>query len=652
MRKSATLGFLTAALFLLLIMAVAGQHVASATAAATSLTIGNNYSLISSRRLSSTVYEYVYRAQVTNSGAAVKNVAATLISTPQGVTIVDGNVSFGDVAAGAVVTSSDTFTVRHDRRYPFSADALGWSIAFDPASPTNGVGPAGGSVSLPDVGTATFLANAFSTDTAVSITVTQDPVAAQLFDETTAVFGPSARLSYEVRINTGTLLPLVGPVQFELSVPSELLTQLTPDRQPAAFAQIHMDGGEEIIDLFELVPSEYEPATKSVTALLPAYAFTDQFRTDGTFEAVVTLGLVLAPEPTTTSTQQTFAASQPQGSSQSLGMSRTSEAITASASTDQCPLAMINCPLVNFRGESICFVSGLPLRVFSLNPVSHPITGTPKPHTGVDLLAYYMDVRAVADGSIEKAGIVGQYGQMITLRHCKGPATCAQSNPATNYAHLGAILVSPGQWVKQGQLIAVSGNTGGSTGPHLHFEYISQGGALKIFERDKDGNYIIDDKGNKKVKYTPPYVDPMACLSTLHYIYDDYDDPVAYTSDSDGSSVFATPVYITINRSIFNYKSGYLWWTLFDWLDGGESFGVSLIVDQNSLTFTGTSTSTTAGNYCNNSSWLISKTITVNGAIKPNSVLVNASLVCTSYNSTMTYTLKDSEIPMTVIWGY
>ncbi|MBK8538099.1 MAG: carboxypeptidase regulatory-like domain-containing protein [Candidatus Competibacteraceae bacterium] len=137
MRRLTAMGFSVATLFLLLIMAVVLQNIASATAAA-SLTIGSNYSLVSSKRISSTVYEYVYRAQLTNSGVAANNVAATLTSTPQGVTVVEGALSFGNVAAGAVVSSSDTFTVRHDRQYPFNANALVWSTTFDPTFTISG----------------------------------------------------------------------------------------------------------------------------------------------------------------------------------------------------------------------------------------------------------------------------------------------------------------------------------------------------------------------------------------------------------------------------------------------------------------------------------------------------------------------------------
>ena len=63
-----------------------------------------------------------------NSGSVAVDVRAELVSTPPGVTIVDSGLTFGDVPDGATVQSIDTFTVRHDRRFPFAASDLGWNI--------------------------------------------------------------------------------------------------------------------------------------------------------------------------------------------------------------------------------------------------------------------------------------------------------------------------------------------------------------------------------------------------------------------------------------------------------------------------------------------------------------------------------------------
>jgi murein DD-endopeptidase MepM/ murein hydrolase activator NlpD len=85
-------------------------------------------------------------------------------------------------------------------------------------------------------------------------------------------------------------------------------------------------------------------------------------------------------------------------------------------------------------------------------------------HNGWDLGLNYENVRAAADGTVRLAGsdsINPCYGQTIIVDHPNGLST--------RYAHLSQIYVAPGQPVARGQVIALSGTTGCSTGPHLHF---------------------------------------------------------------------------------------------------------------------------------------------------------------------------------------
>lgn len=84
-------------------------------------------------------------------------------------------------------------------------------------------------------------------------------------------------------------------------------------------------------------------------------------------------------------------------------------------------------------------------------------------HTGVDFIASSgTTVKAVGAGTVVSAGWSGSYGNEIVIRHTDGKYS--------QYAHLSQLSVSSGQSVTAGQAIGLSGSTGNSTGPHLHFE--------------------------------------------------------------------------------------------------------------------------------------------------------------------------------------
>ncbi len=84
-------------------------------------------------------------------------------------------------------------------------------------------------------------------------------------------------------------------------------------------------------------------------------------------------------------------------------------------------------------------------------------------HKGVDWsVSVGTPVRAAASGTVVRAGFYSDYGYCIDIQHTDGSMT--------RYAHLSSISVSKGQSVSQSEQIGASGNTGDSTGPHLHFE--------------------------------------------------------------------------------------------------------------------------------------------------------------------------------------
>ena len=94
---------------------------------------------------------------------------------------------------------------------------------------------------------------------------------------------------------------------------------------------------------------------------------------------------------------------------------------------------------------------------------SDPVYGTTKFHEGMDFSADTgTPVYATGDGVVKSAGWESGYGNSIVVDH--------GYNYVTRYAHLSKILVKAGQAVKRGDLIGNVGNTGKSTGPHLHYE--------------------------------------------------------------------------------------------------------------------------------------------------------------------------------------
>lgn len=99
---------------------------------------------------------------------------------------------------------------------------------------------------------------------------------------------------------------------------------------------------------------------------------------------------------------------------------------------------------------------------------SRPTRGASTYHKGIDWATPTgTAVVASCGGTVAKAGWGSGYGYVVYINHPDGRQT--------RYGHLSKVLVSPGQTVSQGQRIALSGNTGVSTGPHIHFEILING---------------------------------------------------------------------------------------------------------------------------------------------------------------------------------
>lgn len=97
-----------------------------------------------------------------------------------------------------------------------------------------------------------------------------------------------------------------------------------------------------------------------------------------------------------------------------------------------------------------------------------PIYGTSKFHEGMDFSAPVgTPVYATANGRVKTASWQGAYGNMVEIDH--------GFNYTTRYAHLSKLIARAGTEVKRGDLIGLVGNTGKSTGPHLHYEVRHRG---------------------------------------------------------------------------------------------------------------------------------------------------------------------------------
>ena len=121
---------------------------------------------------------------------------------------------------------------------------------------------------------------------------------------------------------------------------------------------------------------------------------------------------------------------------------------------------------VKIKNEFVLPVKGVETSAYGYR--EDPMTKEKKFHAGVDIDAKEnTEVLASYDGKVKECGEDGQLGNYILIDHGEGIET--------KYAHLNKILVKKEDAVKKSQVIAKSGNTGKSTGPHLHFELLYMG---------------------------------------------------------------------------------------------------------------------------------------------------------------------------------
>ncbi|MDG2175008.1 MAG: peptidoglycan DD-metalloendopeptidase family protein [Gammaproteobacteria bacterium] len=147
--------------------------------------------------------------------------------------------------------------------------------------------------------------------------------------------------------------------------------------------------------------------------------------------------------------------------------------LTREIEDKQQQLELLDSLMADQQIQTASFLSGRPVdRGWISSPFGRridPFTGNLAWHQGIDFATGRtgVDVKAVASGVVTFAEEKQGYGMMVKVNHGNGYETL--------YAHDEKLLVKPGDIIKKGQIIALSGNSGRSTGPHVHFEVHKNG---------------------------------------------------------------------------------------------------------------------------------------------------------------------------------
>lgn len=161
-------------------------------------------------------------------------------------------------------------------------------------------------------------------------------------------------------------------------------------------------------------------------------------------------------------------------------------------------------PIVNLQmGRNFIFPLSTPAPITSLFGWRlHPISGDQRFHTGTDIGAPSgTPVLAAQAGRVAASESMGGYGLTVVLRHGE------KEDLESLYPHLSQLLVEPGEWVEQGEVVGLVGSTGNSTGPHLHFE-------MRQLTADGWVTLNTDDLLKQSVAKLVQTITPLLALST------------------------------------------------------------------------------------------------------------------------------------------
>lgn len=303
------------------------------------------------------------------------------------------------------------------------------------------------------------------------------------FDETADIFRVKDKSPFQYILNIGNNPPQNDSISVTIKLPNNTSSQPLANYGYEFFVQVLQDGGEETLDLFEIIPSTFNPTTNTINVNIPIWAFTNKRNTSKTYEAIFTI------------------ASTPGAPVIALSIDSLGEMKRAGAGSpdDKCEAGQISCPIGSIDDCKAKRTSPYGTRI-------DPVTGKKgQMHWGIDFgIPIGTTINAVSDGKVEKIrtqtdkqnNVIG-YGLYMVIRHTDGSASL--------YAHLSNTTVKVGDAVKANQQIALSGNSGKSTGPHLHMEYVPNGEIIQSKNRidaypcissNASGSITIRDNGN------------------------------------------------------------------------------------------------------------------------------------------------------------
>jgi murein DD-endopeptidase MepM/ murein hydrolase activator NlpD len=151
------------------------------------------------------------------------------------------------------------------------------------------------------------------------------------------------------------------------------------------------------------------------------------------------------------------------------------------------PIAFVNNGATEYSSELIYPLTSPAPTTSSFGWRTHPITGSRRFHSGVDIGAPMgAPVVAAGSGIIISSGWLGGYGKAVVIQH--------NGVQQTLYGHLSEVFVQPGQRIEQGTVIGRVGSTGNSTGPHLHYETrVSTADGWVAIDPGDDIKYALDN---------------------------------------------------------------------------------------------------------------------------------------------------------------